>query len=82
MLASPSLKVSRKLQSVLEEDGWDALIADLGDQMAINLTGLGYDRFDDSELRACCDIPDEQVVSGAGSKYVSKILFEGTSCDG
>jgi hypothetical protein len=36
----------------LERDGWDALIADLGDQMAINLTGLGYDWFADIKLRA------------------------------
>jgi hypothetical protein len=27
----------------LEVDGWDALIADLGDQMAINLRAMGYD---------------------------------------
>ncbi len=63
----------------LEGDGWDALIADLGDQMAINLTGLGYDRFDDSELRAYCDIPDEQVVSDAdrirwGREQIESVL--------
>ena len=55
----PQPESFKKITEWLEEDGWDALIADLGDQMAINLTGLGYDRFDDSELRACCDIPDE-----------------------
>jgi hypothetical protein len=75
----PEPKSFKKITEWLEGDGWDALIADLGDQMAINLTGLGYDRFDDSELRAYCDIPDEQVVSDAdrirwGREQIDSVL--------
>ncbi len=47
----------------LEADGWDSLIADLGDQMAINLTALAHYQFTDIELRANSDIPDEQPIS-------------------
>jgi len=63
----------------LEEDGWDALIADLGDQMAINLTALGRYQFTDIELRANSDMPDEQSISDTdrlrwGREQVDSVL--------
>ena len=53
----------KRITQWLEEDGWDALIADLGDQMAINLKALGYYQFTDIELRANSDMHDAQPIS-------------------
>jgi len=59
----PEPESFKQITEWLEEDGWDALIADLGDQMAITLTELGYYRFTDIELRANSDITDDQTIS-------------------
>jgi hypothetical protein len=61
--AKPESKSLGAIKEWLEVDGWDALIADLGDQMAINLAALAYDQFTDGELRANLDIPDDQSVT-------------------
>ena len=63
----------------LDVDGWDALIADLGDQMAINLTALADDQFMDGELRANLDIPNDQPVTDAdrlrwGREKIDEVL--------
>ena len=47
----------------LEVDGWNALMADLEEQMAINLRNLAAYRFNDIELRNDRDIPDDQPIS-------------------
>ncbi len=47
----------------LEVDGWDALIADLEEQMAVKLRLLALMKFEDTELRDCEDIPDEEPVT-------------------
>ncbi len=51
------------IQEWLEVDGWDALISDLGDQMALNLCHLAQFQFEDGELRACMDIPKDVSVT-------------------
>jgi len=69
----------------LEGDGWDSLIADLGDQMAVNLAALSHDQFTDSELRASNNIPDDQTVSDAdrlcwGHEKIDEVLNNYDDC--
>lgn len=52
-----------KIQAWLEDEGWDDLIADLGEQMVINLGYLSQCQFCDSELRPEMDIPDDVPVT-------------------
>jgi hypothetical protein len=75
----PEPESFKQVTDWLEVDGWDALIADLGDQMAINLTALGYYQFTDIELRANRDIPDDQPISDTdrlqwGREQVDQVL--------
>ncbi len=63
----------------LEVDGWEALINDLGEQMALNLGYLAQFQFNDSELRACMDIPDEQPLTDEdrirwGRSHIDRVL--------
>lgn len=63
----------------LEVDGWEALINDLGEQMALNLGYLAQFQFSDSELRACMDIPDEQPLTDEdrirwGRSHIDRVL--------
>jgi hypothetical protein len=46
----------------LEIDGWDDLISDLGDEMALKLYYLADLEFNDNETRWNLDIPDDQEV--------------------
>lgn len=46
----------------LEIDGWDDLISDLGEQMALKLYYLADIDFNDNETRWNLDLPDDQEV--------------------
>lgn len=63
----------------LEVDGWEALINDLGEQMALNLGYLAQFQFNDSELRASMDIPDERPLTDEdrirwGRSHIDRVL--------
>lgn len=47
----------------LKSDGWDALISDLEEQMALNLGCLSQYKFSDTELRDWMEIPDDQILT-------------------
>jgi hypothetical protein len=47
----------------LNVDGWDALIADLGDEMALQIDYLARLYFDDGELRAMLGKADDEPVT-------------------
>jgi hypothetical protein len=71
--------VLKPIYEWLEVDGWEALIDDLGEQMALNLGYLAQFQFIDSELRACMDIPDEQSLTDEdrirwGRSHIDRVL--------
>ena len=49
----------------LELDGWDLLIADFGEQMALKLGAIAHLDFTDSEARLNLDIPDDAEIQDA-----------------
>ena len=53
----------RPITEWLAVDGWDALIADLDECMALDLGGLASVRFDDDALREGLEIPDTRRVT-------------------
>lgn len=61
--SKPQPKILESIKEWLEVDGWDALIADLGEQMAVKLRLLALMKFEDTELRDGEDIPDEDSVT-------------------
>jgi len=74
----PSLK---DIQEWLKFEGWDELISDLGDQMALNLGYLSDFYFEESELRSELDIPKKTPISDQaridwGRKCIDKVLDE------
>jgi len=63
----------------LTDDGWDALIVDLGDQMAVSLRAFADLQFDDRELRACEDIPEDLPITDKdrlqwGRSHINSII--------
>lgn len=58
-----ALKNLEKIKEWLEVDGWDDLIADLGEQMALKLYYLAQHQFNDGELRASEGIPYDLAVT-------------------
>jgi hypothetical protein len=59
----PAPQNLEKIKEWLELDGWDDLIADLGEQMALKLRYLAELQFNDGELRATEDIPEDLPVT-------------------
>lgn len=53
----------RPITKWLEVDGWDALIADLDEGLAIDLRSLSEDWFTDDALREGLEIPDTKRVT-------------------
>jgi len=49
----------------LEVDGWDSLIADLGEQNALKLGYIAHHEFSDAEARYNLDIPEDVEVQDA-----------------
>lgn len=74
-----------KIKEWLEVDGWDDLIADLGEQMAINLADLSQFDFNDQEARDSQDIPDDLPVTDEdrirwGRNKIDSVLSEYDDC--
>lgn len=70
-----------KIKEWLACDGWDELISDLGEQMAINLGFLSHFDFDENELRSELDIPKTTHVSDQdritwGRDCINRVLNE------
>jgi len=69
------------IQNWLEVDGWDALISDLDQGMAINLGYLSELQFQDQELRLCMGIPNHQTLTDEdrirwGRSHIDRVLAE------
>jgi hypothetical protein len=69
------------IQNWLEVDGWDALISDLDQGMAINLGYLSELQFQDRELRSCMEIPNHQTLTDEdrirwGRSHIDRVLAE------
>ena len=81
----PAPKNLEKIEEWLEADGWGDLIADLGEQMAINLTDLSQFYFNDQEARDSQDIPDDLPVTDEdrirwGRNKIDSVLSEYDDC--
>ena len=59
----PEPKNLETIKEWLKVDGWDALTADLEEQMAVKLRLLAGYKFEDAELRNDEDIPDEEKIT-------------------
>jgi hypothetical protein len=74
-----------KIKEWLEVDGWDDLIADLGEQMAIDLADLSQFDFNDQEARDSQDIPDDLSITDEdrirwGRNKIDSVLSEYDDC--
>jgi hypothetical protein len=65
----------------LEVEGWDDLIGDLGEQLAINLGRLSHLKFNDYEARYYLDVPDDEMMTDQyrvawGRMQIDRVLSE------